>query len=147
MQPDLDKLFDEYFIPGLAKGNTEILMHKVFFDIMFYTGRRGKEGLRSLQKDSFEIKKSADGCESLEITFNEVTKKNQGDQTSSTAESLHNNHAIIAEQEGSLHCPVNSFKHYIENLHPECDAFFQYPNEKKDAFDKKPIGKIPLQHS
>ena len=143
-QSDLQKLFDEYFIPGLANGNTEILLHKVFFDIMFYTGRRGKEGLRNLQKDSFEIKKSADGREYLEITFNEVTKKNQGDQTSSTADTLHNNHAIITEMEGSLRCPVNSYKHYIENLHPECDAFFQYPNDKKNGFERRPIGKNSL---
>ena len=141
---DLEKLYDEYFTPGLTDGNTEILVHKVFFDIMFHTGRRAKEGLRNLQKDSFQVKTSPDGKEYIEITFNETTKKNQGDSTASATENLHNNHAIISEQEGDVRCPVNSFKHYIENLNTECNAFFQYPNADKTGFDRKPIGKNTL---
>ena len=137
-------LYDDYFIPGLERGDTEVLLHKVFFDIMFHTARRGKEGLHNLDKDSFVLKKSADNREYIEITFNEVTKKNQGDNTSSGADSLHNNHTIIVAQEGSVKCPVNSFKHYVSNMHPECNAFFQYPNESKTGYDKKPIGKNTL---
>ena len=53
---DLDKLYDKYFTPGLSNGDTEILMQKVFFDLMYFTGRRGKEGLRSLTKKSFDLK-------------------------------------------------------------------------------------------
>ena len=123
---DLDKLYDNYFTPGLCDGNTEVLLHKVFFDIMYFTGRRAKEGLRNLTKKSFQIKKSSDGTDYVEITFNETTKKNQGDAVSSASENLHNNHAIIQEQEGDVRCPVNLFRHYLENLHPNCDAFFQY---------------------
>ena len=48
---------------------------------------------------------------------------------------------IINEQEGSEKCPVNSFKHYIDNLNPKCNAFFQHPNERKDGYDNKPVGK------
>ena len=99
---DLDKLYNDYFIPGLEKGDTEVLMHKIFFDIMYHTGRRGKEGLHALTKDSLELKTSSDGLEHVEITFNEVTKKNQGDKMSSALDSLHNNHAIITAQKGSV---------------------------------------------
>ena len=45
---DLEKLFNVYFLPGLHKGDTEVLLHKTFFDIIYYTGRHGKEGLRNL---------------------------------------------------------------------------------------------------
>ena len=108
-------------------------MHKVFFDIMYYTGRRAKEGLRNLTKNSFDLKISPGGTEYIEINFNETTKRNQGDTTYSATENLHNNHAIISEQEGDVRCPVNFFKHYIENLNDKCDAFFQYPDaDKKD---------------
>ena len=128
-QDDVKKLNEEYFKPGLANGNTEVLLHKVFFDIMFHTGRRGKEGLRALSKKSFQVKTAADGKEFIKITFNEVTKKNQGDQNSSGLATLHNNHAIINEQKTSELCPVNTFKHYLANLNEKCDAFFQHPNE------------------
>ena len=141
---DLEKLYKYYFIPSLEEGNTEVLLHKVFFDIMFFTSRCGKEGLRQLDKDSFEVRKSADGQEYIEITFNKVTKKNQGDNVSSGSENLHNNHAIIAEQSGSVRCPVNSFKHYISNLNEECDSFFQYPDKSKRKYENKPVGKNTL---
>ena len=49
---DLEKLYNNYLIPGLHHGDTEILLHKVFFDIMYFTGRHGKEGLKSFNKKS-----------------------------------------------------------------------------------------------
>ena len=74
---DLAKIYDNYFTPGLRNGNTEVLLHKVFFDIMYHTGRRGKEGLRNLTKNSFKLKKAQNGREFIEITFNEVTKNKE----------------------------------------------------------------------
>ena len=125
---DLEKLYNCYFTPGLHAGNTEILMHKVFIDIMYHTGRRAKEGLGSLTKNSFDLKLTPEGKEYTEINFNETTKKNQGDNTSSAAEILHNNHAIIVEQEGD----------------PYCTAFFQHPVKNKTGYENKPIGKNTL---
>ena len=40
---DLEKLNSNYFLQGLAEGNMEVLLHKVFFDSLYHTGRRGKE--------------------------------------------------------------------------------------------------------
>ena len=145
IQPeDLEKLYDDYFTPGLENANTEVLLHKVFFDIMYFMGRQAKEGLRNLTKESFGLKKSANGSEYIEINFNETTKKNQGDSTSSATENLHNNHAIIAEQEGDVRCPVNSFKHYLENLNDKCEAFFQHPDKYNKIYENRPIGKNTL---
>ena len=40
LQQDIEKLFNEYFIRTVGdKLDTQILLHKVFFDIMYYTGR------------------------------------------------------------------------------------------------------------
>ena len=72
---DMEILFNKYFSGGLKKFDTYILMQKVFFDIVYYTGRRGKEGLCELTKNSFEIKTAANGNQYIEITFNEKTKK------------------------------------------------------------------------
>ena len=95
-QEDLEKLFKNYFIPQLQKMDTKILLQKVFFDIVYYTGCRGKEGLRSLDKKSFEIKTGTDGLDFIELTFNEKTKKNQGHENSSAQNTLHNDHHIIS---------------------------------------------------
>ena len=58
---DVEKLYEEYFIPGLAKKDTQILQHKVFFELLYYCGRCGKEGLRDLKQSSFELCTSPDG--------------------------------------------------------------------------------------
>ena len=93
---DVEKLFGEYFPQCVSDNiNTEVLLCKVFWDIMYYTGHRGKEGLRKLSKNSFAIKKSPTGSEFIEITFNEKTKKNQGDSLSISANTLHNHHHVI----------------------------------------------------
>ena len=115
LKEDLEILNNDYFIPGLEEGNTEVLLHKIFFDLMFHTGRRAKEGLQNLTKYSFDVKKANDK-EYIQINFNEVTKKNQGDSASSALNTLHNDHAIIVAQKDSVLCPVNCFKHYISNL-------------------------------
>ena len=38
-QKDVERVYNEYFIPSLAKSDTEILQHEVFFDLLYYTGR------------------------------------------------------------------------------------------------------------
>ena len=139
---DMEKLYTAYFLPGLAEGNTEVLLHKVFFDLLFHTGRRGKEGLRYLKKDSFKIKTSTAGTRYVEITFNEATKKNQGGDLK--ADNFHNNHAIIKEQPNDDLCPVNSFDHYMHELNSDVIWFFQKPSKDKKSFDKMHLGKNPL---
>ena len=143
-QMDLEKLYSGYFLPGLADGNTEVLLHKVFFDLLYHTGRRGKEGLRYLKRSSFEVKKNPAGRRYIEITFNEATKKNQGGDASAKNDSFHNNHAIINEQPGDDLCPVSSMVHYIENTHEEVDSLFQKPSKCRTTYDKQVIGKNPL---
>ena len=143
-QHDLENLFKNYFTPGIEKLDTQVLVHKVFFDVVYYTGRRAKEGLRELSKNSFIVKKGSDGKQYIEITFNEKTKKNQGDDTSASSRSLHNNHHIISEQEGNVLCPVKSFKNYIALLNPDCNAFFQYPTRNRNAYQNACIGKNSL---
>ena len=68
---DLNKLFEQYFPWTLGDFlDTEVLLHKVFFDIMYYTGHHGKEGLWDLSKNSFVIKEDANWKEFIDITFN-----------------------------------------------------------------------------
>lgn len=138
-QADLEKVY-EYFQAGLVNGDLQILQHKVFFDLMYFTGRRGKQGLWDLTKDSFALKETADGSKFIEITFNEVTKTNQGDNNSAAANSLHNNHSVIMSQPNSTQCLVNSFKHYCGLLNTNLNAFFQRVNKNGTKYDKAPLG-------
>ena len=118
-------------------------MHKVFFDVIYYTGRRGKEGLRELTKSSFDVKIGSDGKEYVQINFNEKMKKNQGNETSTTANSLHNNRHIISAMDTPL-CPVKSIKTYMSLLNEKLSAFFQYPSNDKQGYSIKCVGKNSL---
>ena len=140
---DMEKLFNEYFKKGMESNpvDTEVLLHKVFFDILYYTGCRGKEGLRALDKKLFDVRKGPDGKEYFVITFNEKTKKNQGDAGSTSVKSLHNNPHHVSSQPDNILCPVDSFKTYAALLNHECSVFFQYPNKEKSGFTKAAIGK------
>ena len=143
-QEDLNTLFENYFKPGMESGDTYVLLQKVFFNILYYTGRRGKEGLRELNKKSFDIKTGSDGKDYVEINFNEKTKKNQGSENSSAKRALHDDHHIISELPGKVLCPVKSFKRYLSLLNHKEDAFFQYPNKEKTGFKNSPVGKNTL---
>ena len=143
LKEDMEKLFNEYFKTRLEIGNTEVLMHKVFFDVVYYTGRRGKEGLKELTKTSFDVKVGPDNKEFVQINFNEKTKKNQGNSTSTAANTLHNDRHIISEIDGPL-CPVKSFKKYLSLLNNKQTAFFQYPSKDNRGFTMMCIGKNSL---
>ena len=140
-QEDMRTLFNDYFKAGVQNMNTQVLLHKVFFDIVHYTGHHAKEGLRELSKKSFDIKTGSDGLEYVEITFNEKTKKNQGSDNSTSKRALHDNHHIISAMPGNILCPVESFKCYLALLNHEENSFFQYPNKKLNGFNNAPIGK------
>ena len=143
-QEDMNKLFNQYFKPGMEVTNTQVLVHKVFFDIVYYTGRCAKEGLRELTKNSFDVKNGSDGLEYIEITFNEKTKKNQGADNSTSKRALHNDHHIVSELPGNILCPVKSFKTYISLLNHKENAFFQKPNKNLNGFQNSAIVKNTL---
>ena len=104
-QQDMGHLFKNYFTPGLSTFNAKVLLQKAFFDIVYYTGRRGKEGLCELDKKSFEIKIGADGLEYVQLTFNEKTKKNQGHETSSAQNALHTGRErLIRSHSSAMFC-------------------------------------------
>lgn len=137
---DLEKVYENFLIPGLEKGDVKILQLKVFFDLVYLMGRRGREGLRKLQKDWFAIKQDEEGNEYVEIVVNEVTKKNQGDVMSARKCMIDDDSNPMFAQPGSDRCPVNSFHHCISLLNPKINDFFQHVNVKKQKFDAAPVG-------
>ena len=95
------------------------LQKKVFFEVLFYLCRRGRENLRLLTKDSFKINDGEDGMRYVTLEKDELTK----------------NHRVNDEQQeggimletGGVNCPVASFVLYLNCLNPKLEAFFQWP--------------------
>ena len=61
-----------------------MLQYKIYLDIGFSMGRRGKEGLRELTVESFQIKTSPEGHHYIIITYKETTKKSHGDESTNS---------------------------------------------------------------
>ena len=83
----------------------------------------GQEGLRNLTKKSFALKVNENGRDYLELTYNESTKKSQGNDNNEM-----NDQAILLSQE-SNRCLVKSFKLYLSKL-TDLPELFQTPNVK-----------------
>lgn len=144
-KPDLEKLYDNYMLPGVERGDTKVLQHKVFFDLVYLMGRRGKEGLRKLQKDWFYIGTDDTGTEYVEIIVNEKTK-NQGDSLSTSSTLVYDDNNLMFGTAGSLRCAVASFRKYMSLLNPKISAFFQHPSKDRTWYDAQVIGKNPIGH-
>ena len=133
----IDQIHTNYFIPHYDN-DPRCLQHKIYFDIAFFLGKRGQEGLRQLQKDSFNLKVNKDGKEYLELKYNESTKKSPGDDNYEM-----NEQPILLSQD-SNRCPVKSFKMYLSKLTDLPDLFqtpnskYKYPHDK--WYKKTPVG-------
>ena len=137
-QTHVKQIYNNYFIPHYDN-DPRCLQHKVYFDIAYFLGKIAKEGLRALTKDSFSIKTNDEGREYLELSYNEATKKSQGDDNYEM-----NNQPIILSQTENAKCPVKSYKLYVSKL-TDLKAFFQKPNPyfKKITdpwYHKSPVG-------
>ncbi|CAH1793092.1 unnamed protein product, partial [Owenia fusiformis] len=104
---DFKKLYSSDIV--FSNDDPKKLQNKVFFELMFHMGPKGRDYLRELKKTSFNIKKDGHGVEYIEMA-NE--KKNK---------------TPVIEATGTKNCPVTSFKLYMSKLNPECDDFFQVP--------------------
>ena len=60
-----------------CQGNPLALQRKVFFEIMLFFCRRGRENLRRLTKKCFVVKKDGNGDEYIEKVMDEMTKNHR----------------------------------------------------------------------
>ena len=120
-QEHLLQIYKNYF-EDHYDNDPRCLQHKIYFDLAYYTGKGGTEGLRALNKNSFAININSEGREYLKLKYNEHTKKSDGTDNNEMRE---NN--ILLAQPGSRFFPVQSFKLYVSKL-TKIDALFQQPN-------------------
>ena len=91
--------------------------------ILHFLGKRGVEGFREMKKIVFRSRKIKKGREYLELTYNESTKKSQGDDSNE----MNDKQIILSQNSGK--CPAPSYKLYLSKL-TEIEDLFQRPNPK-----------------
>ena len=113
-QKDMEKLFKVYFEPAMKEEpvNTEVLLHKVFFDIIYlYWPAEEKRGYGHLIRSLLTFRLDLMEKNLFLLHSMRRREKNQGDSSSSKSKSLHNNRHHVSSQNSKL-CPVDSFKKY-----------------------------------
>ena len=70
----------------LSDNNPVGLQRKVFVELMLQFGRRGREGLRTMRKDTFAVKRDGSGRRYITVVFNELTKNHQNDSKHDSVE-------------------------------------------------------------
>ena len=63
---------------------------------------------------------------------------------STSVNALHNDHHVITLIPNSNLCAVQSYKRYLDLLHPDINTFFQYPSKSHKCFNKEAIGNNTL---
>lgn len=137
-QEHMQQIYDNYFVPHWSN-DPKCLQHKIFFDLVYFMGRRGKEKLRELKKEWFVFKKDGAGAEYVELIINEATKKSKGDDNNELKDK-----SVMFAQKDPDRCPVYTMKFYLSKL-TDLPWLFQQPNPNyrlpKDRWYKKsPVG-------
>lgn len=141
---DLQKLYDSAVFDQNSPSG---LQDKVWFELMLFICRRGRENLRDLKKDHFVIETDENGRQYVTQAVDELTKKSREDSSSSRAD------AGRMYETGDAHCPVSSFRKYLSKLSPDSEFLFQTPKssvpsssstEDSPWLKKSPMGKNTL---
>ena len=107
-----------------------MLQYKIYLYIGFCLGRHGKEGLRELTINSFEINASPEGRCYIKMIHKETTKKSQGHEPMNSKNLYKDdNNKLIVEQPGNPRCPVASFEKYLARIDHSIDVLFQQPKK------------------
>ena len=119
--PDIDEedLLKLYKSEVFDINNPIGLQRKVFFEILLYICRRGRENLRKLTKHHFSIDVDSQGRRYIRQTVDEQLKNHKTDNGKYGG--------VIYECRGDPNDPVSAYEKYVSKLHPESDLLFQKP--------------------
>ena len=93
------------------------LQNKVFFEIMLYFCRRGRQNFRELKIKDFSFRKDDKGARYACKTGHELTKNRREDDEGFEG-------GMMFEKAGLL-CPVTSLELFIKHLNPKNEFLFQ----------------------
>ena len=117
------------------------LLQNVWFHVVLFFCRRGREGQRELKRSSFKFEADASGRKFVIMALDEATINHPGGLSDvSSHENLARMYETPEENDG-----YKAMKIYLAKLNPKCDAFFQHPKKhwKYDDevwYDARPIG-------
>ena len=136
---DVQKLYKNVFFDSPVG-----LQRRVFFEVGIHFGRRGREGLRELTKNSFKINIDDEGVEYVEIIVNELEKTKSGLNLKEKEKA-----GAMYSMSDSENCPVMHLKKYLSKLNPKLDTFYQRPRANWSAqdevwYENAPLGKNKL---
>ncbi len=120
-EEDLTKLYKGI---GFSVNTPVGLQAKVWFEIVFYLCRRGRENQRDMTKAHYQVAKDASGREFVYQAIGEADKNHSGVSMrpeETTGESR------MYSLPGNPACPVLSFRKYLSKLHPDLDCLWQRP--------------------
>ena len=143
-RPDLVKLYTEYTKNHAFDPNTPVgLQQKVFFEILLYLCRRGRENLRDMNKETFAVTKDSQGREYVYQARSEEDKNHDSEKI--TFDSTRGEGRMY--EVGSDMCPVKSFKKYVSLLQPDKNELWQTPKRSFLEDDSCWYTKTPLGES
>ena len=123
---DLQKLFE-----NMDVNNPTGLQELVWFNIMYFLIRRGRENMRKMDRNSFSVSQDASGKKFIFQNNGELDKNHGiGDNNNDTT-----GEGRIYETK-TAKCPVAMFLHYISLLNPNQEALWQKPRNKTSILDK-----------
>lgn len=125
---ETNELRQIYMSDAMNLDQPETLQNKVFFDICMYICNRGKDFLRLMTKNDFEVSTDQNGRRYVWLKFNSKFSFSEvaGGTTAETAQGSQIGERMY-ERPGDPKCPVLSYTQYVIHLHPMSDAFWQRP--------------------
>ncbi|KAK3703830.1 hypothetical protein QZH41_002897 [Actinostola sp. cb2023] len=117
------------------------LLRNVWFHVSLFWCRRGREGQRSLTKNSFRFDKDPEGREFVTMNHDESTKNHPGGLADTPSyEKFGRMYKTNSTTDG-----FSSLKIYLEKINPHCQALFQYPKRNWRAtdtiwYENRPLG-------
>ena len=115
-EEDLKKLYES---TAFGLDDPEKFQNKVFFEVMLYFCRRGRQNLRQLKKTDFSFNTDSTGARYVCKATNELTKNRREDDEGFDG-------SLMYEKPGK-YCPVVSFELYLSHLNPLNKFLFQRP--------------------
>ena len=130
---DMDRIFNR-----LTLSNPNDLQMRIFMDIMVHFGRRGREGLRELRRDSFQIKVDGNGKRFAILRYHELEKTRNGIDPNVGEHSK----KMYEEPSSGDHCPIKTLEFICQNLtHP----VLHFSNVATPAGERAVAGMITWQ--
>jgi len=125
----------------LSLSNPLSLLRNVWFHVVLFFCRRGREGQRALTTSSFKFETDAAGRRYVTMAHDEASKNHPGGLNDTSS---HEKDARIYENDQEKD-GYTALSLYLSKVNPNCSAFFQYPKKnwrQEDAswYEERPMG-------